>query len=378
MQNIPGILGCLFGACALIIVLLQSPDETNPSDNPRKISENSGDQFSKGWERSKSEPTVEEELMSEAVLQAAIDEALEAKFADTEWFSTKLAGLAEDPKGSDKIREVMGRRNQYHRIDLSDYPTTEGKIDAILRRFLGQNHYSSNNDLVKQMREMGPDSIDLLMERLNLVGSQDWAQRMALVDALKGRIPEDHREEVIRQFRKSGAFVDFIKDYQVTEVEDQLMGVIAGTQQFENNQHTGNYRDLMEAAIRLNPDRAEDALFEHARYGDRPGEAAQMLASLPDVDPRPAIETALPRLSNRYQRANMVPIALEHGASGSLELAERALRENAKDGYRTDQVLKAVRLHTGAIGDPIDVADWIAANRDQFIWNPEARAYVLP
>ena len=56
--------------------------------------------------------------------------------------------------------------------------------------------------------------------------------------------------------------------YQVTEVEDELMAVVAETQEFENKMARGSRpRDLMEAAIRMNPDRAEQALMEYARYG---------------------------------------------------------------------------------------------------------------
>ena len=70
---------------------------------------------------------------------------MEAKFSDSEWLSAKLVELSMDPKGSDIVRNAMGRRNQYHKIDLSDYPKTGGKIDAVLARFAGQNHYSSPN-----------------------------------------------------------------------------------------------------------------------------------------------------------------------------------------------------------------------------------------
>ncbi len=168
------------------------------------------------WNESQSILTIEGGDIRDADLGTAIDEALEAKFADTEWLSEKLVALSLDPKGSSTVREAMGRRNSFQKIDLSNYPTTEAKIDAI------------------------------------------------------------------------------------------------------------------------------------------------------------------PRLSDQYQRARVVPIAMEHGAAGSLELAERALRENADSEHQTDQLLKAIRLRTGAIGDPIDVADWIAANRDRFVWNPEAQAYVLP
>ena len=376
MQQIPGILGCLLGGLALLIVLFRGPpDSAKGSFSEMKTTT---DPSLDRWNESQSILNLDDGDFQNIEIEAAIDEALEAKFADTEWLSERLVEISMDPKGSDKLRKAMGRRNQYHRIDLSEYSTTEAKVDAVLARFVGQNHYSSNNDLVKQMREMGPESVDILMDRLDHLGAQDWTQRMAINDALEDRIPEGRREAVIRHFRRSGAFVDFITKYQVTEVEDELMGVVAGTQNFEDSRFRGSSRKLMEAAIQMNPERAEKALLEHVKYGNQPGEAAALIASLPDVDPVPAIEAAIPRTSNQYERSRMVSIALEHGAQGSLELAERSLRETANSDHLGSRVREAVRLHTGAIGDPIDVADWIAANRDRFVWNPEARAYVLP
>ena len=379
IRNLPGILGCLFGGCALLIVLFRTPAGTDPSSESvaeptRATASSPGDRA-----RSAPRPALDEDPFRRAAIEAAVEEAVEARFADSEWLSAQLVALSEDPKGSATIRKAMTLRNQYHRIDLSGFPTTEGKIDAVLTRFAGQNRYSSPNDLVKQLREMGPGSIDPLMARLESVDSGDWAQQRAIFEALKDRIPEDRRADVIRHFRESGAFVDFIAKYQVTEVEDELMETVSGTREFPNRSAGGSRpRALMEAALRLNPDRAEQALFEHARYGNNPETAVSVLASLPDVDPLPAIEAAIPRISQQYQRAQMVPLALEHGAAGSLELAERALRETSNNQHTNAHVLGAVRRHTGAIGDPEDVADWLAENRERFVWDPTARAYVLP
>lgn len=158
------------------------------------------------------------------------------------------------------------RRRSWHRPPkLSGYGTAGEKIDAVLERFAGQNSYRSPNDLVEQLRGLEPESVGILLGRLDTVEPSDWAQHRAIIEALDGRIPVEYREQVISHFRKNGSFAEFIKRHRVSEVEDILFQAVEGTHKFERQSRVPGHnalKDMMEAAVQMDPDRAELALID--------------------------------------------------------------------------------------------------------------------
>jgi hypothetical protein len=218
----------------------------------------------------------------------------------------------------------------------------------------------------------------MLLGRLDSVEGGDWAQKRAIIEALDGRIPIEYREQVIRHFRENGRFADFIKRHRITEVQDMLFAAVEGTHKFgEQSRIPGRdaMKDMMEAAIQMDPDRAELALIEHAKYGDKPLEALRTLTSIPQARAKEAIEAAMPRIRRDHERSQILPMALEHGAEGSLDLAVRVLKE--VDERQRGESLQAVRRYTGAIGEAEVVADWLARNRQNLVWSEAEGMYIM-
>lgn len=372
-----GLIGCLLGAVALARSFMREPT-TVESDTSELIAAAS--------DQENTPPTgtgiapdafFASQAEFEATLARAVDATIEKKFEDKEWLAEKLMAAAESPHQRASLRQALNGRD-YSKIDLSDYGTTGEKIDAVLERFAGQNSYSSPNDLVNQLREMEPESIGMLLGRLETIEGRDWAQRRAIIEALDGRIPVEYREDVIRHFRENGSFAEFIKRHRITEVQDILFAAVEGTHQFDRQTSIPGHNtitEMMEAAVQMDPDRAELALIEHAKYGDQPVDAVRLLTSIPQARAKEAIEAAMPRIRDDYKRSQILPMALEHGADGSLDLAERVLKE--VNEHRRGEALQAVRRYTGAIGEAEDVAAWLSENKQNLVWSSAEGMYIL-
>ena len=372
-----GLIGSLLGMTALAVTLLREPNKPVKPVDPGRTSTASDTSDAKATRGGIAAKDFESEAKFEVALARAVDAAIDRKFEDKEWLAEKLMSVAESPHQRAALHQAFNRRD-YSKMDLSGYGSTAEKIDVVLGRFAQQNSYSSPNDLVGQLREMGPESIGMLLGRLETVEASDWAQTRAILEALEGRIPVEYREDVIRHFRESGRFADFIQQHRITEVQDILFAAVEGTHEFGGrNRIPGRdaITDMMEAAVQMDPDRAELALIEHAKYGDRPLEAIRTLTSIPQARAWEEIESEIPRIRSDHERNEILPMALEHGAEGRLDLAIRVLRED--DQQRRGESLQAVRRYTGAIGEAEDVAAWLAQNRQNLVWSEAEGMYIL-
>ena len=372
-----GLIGCLLGAVALAVALSREPTKPVGPENTGPALSASETQDAVATSGGIAPEAFASQAQFEAALNRAVDAAIEEKFADKEWLAEKLMRAADSPHQRAALGRALNDRD-YSKMDLSGYGSNGEKVAAVLERFAGQNGYSSPNGLVGQLREMGPESIGMLLGHLETVEASDWAQRRAIIDALDGRIPAEYREQVIRHFRESGRFAGFIKRHRITEVQDILFAAVEGTHKFGEQNRTPGHNtitDMMEAAVQLDPDRAERALIEHAKYGDQPLEAIRKLTSIPQARAREAIEAAMPRIRRDHERSEILPMALEHGAEGSLDLAIRVLKE--ADPNRRGQSLQAVRRYTGAIGEAGDVAAWLGQNKQNLVWSEAEGMYVL-
>lgn len=288
--------------------------------------------------------------------------------------ATSTAPGAESPKPSTVSKLETTRRLLHEPVDLSEYPTTKGQLNAILLELEDVNGYSIPHPILTQLEELPLEATSMMLEQLKKTGRLSTAQKGMMVEALRKRLTPEDSDEVFKVFMATGEFSSYLASAGYEGMQEPLFAALhTGTMPYTNGMK-GFHQEFIEAAITLNPDRAETVLLERIQLGDM--NAAISITTIPDADASAAVELAVQHANSSQQKAQILPYALEYGIDGSLDIAIEAL-ENTSDSHWSEKISRAVRQYTGAIGGVQDVATWLRENKDHLEYDANEKVYRL-
>ena len=245
-------------------------------------------------------------------------------------------------------------------VDVSDIEGVDNKVDRILEEFEGLNRYTQNNALVKQMVEMGDEAIAPLLERMgngSYNPANGFALNMAITESLEKLLTEEHEEIILEEFTKHGHFASLIEKYQFPAAEDEVMNKIA----YPSHGHVNN--DVVDAALKMNPERSIPILIDYVNNGQNVSYAAEQL-SAEGIEITEPLRNAAARANHTWQKAQLAELCLDRDMPEGYDLAIAVLRSNEQHAQHSqDQLFQYIRKYTGLNGSYDEVADWLEANR---------------
>lgn len=262
-----------------------------------------------------------------------------------------------------------GSSRQNKRIDVSDCATTEEKVEKILAVFEGSRSYSHDNELVKQLREMGDEAITPLLAQLKNVSRRDWGKRMAITESLEGLLTEDYKDVILEEFKNNSHFPKLIAKYKFPEAEEMVFDKIT----YPTHGYLRN--EIVDAALVLNESEAIPRLKKYIEMGQNPSYAAKRLANLPDVDITEELRVAAQRTNSSWQRHELSKIMLDKGMVEGLSLARAVLTSGGRNGHLKQQMAIYLQKYTDAKGNYEDMAAWVKENEDYLQWNEFTRRF---
>lgn len=361
------IVAVLLSAAALVIAITSDnsqPREAAEGLNTDALATPFDNAFPPARSDGKSDPVADDDHLAaiiDARIQKYVDEHPEV-FA-----SSKAAkGLAALARGVDWTPEELDP------VDISDLSETDEKLKRILESFEGAQSYSSDNPLVHQMIGLGRDAIDPLLSMLNskeFSGFGNWAAKKAMEDALEGLLSVDDKATVLHQFERHGHFAKLIDEYQFPESEDLVMA------KFKNPMGSVG-REVVDAALKLNHDRAVKVLSDYVRRGQNVSYAAEQLATIPGVDLDAVLREAARSSRMVWDQATLARLLVERGMQEGLLLAAVVLRSNDHGAdHAKGQLAEIVSRLTPAQGTIGEMAVWLEGNAGNLRWNAGAGAF---
>lgn len=342
-----------------------------------------------------------EELSKDAAPTAV--ESDDGKLSPEE-ISAKMSALMEK-----MYLEAIGPK--YLPVDVSDISDPRGKIDKILARLSDpdDNSHFPNNPLVKQIVQLGEVAIQPLLELLEKEKTRTDRvpqREEAITEALNLLLTDKNKDVILKYFAEDDLFIDLVKRYQFPEAEDIVMNKISAAyngKAYKNGMTMLSIvENLIDLALMMDQTRAIPLLVDYlkTRKGRAVVYAAKRLAMVPGLDITEALRQAVKNntISPGFH-ATIVEFSAGHpvwvgdvlvdladpmldcGMPEGLDIILKELREGTEKGspnkYECKMMCEIVVKHTGFLGNPDEVAAWLAENKGNLVWNPTTRKFEL-
>jgi hypothetical protein len=294
-------------------------------------------------------------------------------------------GTWKDEVGSQRIIKILkrveksgGYSNDFEEVDLTGFPTVEGKIKRIVEEFEGINSYSHNNALVKQLQNLGPQAKPQLFKALQELQKSptNWGGRMALSEALKPLITLEDKELLLEDMRGNNpGLADMTRQLNITEAGDIALEKIRTSMD-----NPGNYLNPEIVAVAMEFQEAAATPLLLQRLGDATSNGAWLADNFdtqyPQVDLTESLRKAAGRKQNSYESATYARLMLKRGMPEGLAMAADALAsKEAGNDYAREQVRSSLRIFANVTGTDDEVSKWLLENRARLKWNEKTKLF---
>lgn len=304
-------------------------------------------------------------------------------------------GALKDQLNGERVIKILQRAQkrsgggsdyELEAVDLSQYPTVDGKIKRIIQEFEGVRSYSGNNPLVKQLAELGEQAKPQLFKALQEIGAggqNNWAGRMALAEALKPMLTIDDKDMLLEDLKsKDPQLGEVVRRLHVEEAGDYALQRI---RELASSPNEYIHHELINIAVDMHEEEALPLLLD--RLGAPDANSASWLATTidqnyPDVDMTAQLRAAAQRVTsnNPYEGSSLSQLMLKRGMPEGLGLAADALLADTSQmgggsDYYREQVRSTLRRYVNVTGSDEEVAKWIMENRGKLKWNPQLQMF---
>lgn len=297
-------------------------------------------------------------------------------------------GTVKEALNTEAVVKILKRAEKGHsasgeleRIDLSQYPTVEGKVKRIMEEFDGVQSYSTGNPLVEQLKELGPQAKPQLYAALKKSSEQggNWAARMAVAEALKPLLTIDDKDLLLEDLQtQNPQLVEVVRTLHLDEAGTVALGKM---REYADKPTEFLSGELINIALEFEEEQALPlALARLGTPGSNSGTyLAQTLdAKFPELDMTAQLRAASTKLNNPYDSSIFSQLMLKRGMPEGLAIAADALL--AKDvghgwQYNREQVRSALRRYVNVTGSDEEVGKWLLENRAKLRWNPGTRMF---
>ena len=284
-----------------------------------------------------------------------------------------------------RLEKVAKNGNSYEveAVDLSQFPTVDGKITRVMQEFEGVRSYSADNALVKQLKELGPQAKPQLYKALQDArkeGGGNWAGVMALAETLKPLLTVDDKGLLLEDLQSSNPqLTDVVRKLHIDEAGDlalnKLRDLSGKPEEFMN-------AELMNIALEFKEEEALPLVLD--RLGKPGSNSASWVAQtldtkFPDLDITAQLRVASTKISNPYDSSTFSQLMLKRGMPEGLALAaDTLLRKSPEMGgndYNREQVRSSLRRYVNVTGSDEEVAQWLLDNRTKLHWNASSQMF---
>jgi hypothetical protein len=288
-----------------------------------------------------------------------------------------------DNKVAKSIQESGPKPTDYtelKRVDVSGIPTMEGKLERLLREFEGLHSYSHENEVVKQMIEMGAEGKPVMMELLR----KSWEhrsnslQQYALRDALKPLITKDDKAFLLEDLNsKSPVLADVVISMHLEEAGPLALQKV---EKYASDPEQSLSGEFLQVALEFEEEAITPLLQKRLESGARDTTwlATQLDERFPDFDMNEQLKTAAGKLATANERYYLADLMMKRGLVESLPITLEALATPPGDpdtGSMRARLLENLRRRTAQpMSDP-ELIQWLSANANTLRWNPQTKLF---
>lgn len=291
-------------------------------------------------------------------------------------------GAAEVDADAPGLMERGADREALAKIELPANPTREqvaAYVDAIEKATRGQNSFSSRDPQVEMLARVGPEHLDVLVERLgSRRGLFGWGGggdelRFYLIPAIDSLVEERHKPLILEALPRHHQLVEVVVSQGWEEdARDVLIAELRKRPHFLPT-------EWIDAVATLDDPETYDLLKDYFIRGSNQAHTYQAIRHLPDIDLDKAVRDAWRRASRQrgsWERLRMAAIAAEHGHLDALEALVESLDDEVHWGWRESN-RDAVERLIDFTGTDEEIQRWFRENKARLKFDPPSRMFLL-
>ncbi len=322
------------------------------------------------------DPATMEELIREVRALRQQVEDLQARVEKLEELLANVPGPTTDgPFEHSGPRRRGADREALAKIQLPENPTREEVrryVDQVMATTAGLSSASSSDPQVAMLRRVGPENIDILLDRLGYPDASMALGNIYIKEAVKALARPQHKELFLESLTTVPELAAVVLRYGWEEDARETL-----LSEMEARPHYLP-REWLAAVGRLGDKEAMDALKDYFIRGNNRETTFGVLRTTPDVgDLRDLVDRAWvrARTGDPYEARQMARIAVGYGHRDALDMLVRSLDMPAGDFGWGQFTRRAILRHTEARGTDEQIVKWYRENRDRLYWDEESRRF---
>jgi len=258
-------------------------------------------------------------------------------------------------------------RDALRKIKLPENATKEQVRDyvgRVLNLSERQNVFSSDDPQTRILARVGPQHLDVLVDALGFRMNGD----MYVTGAIGVLAREEHKELILDALPYTHALAEVVLKQGWEQDARAIL--------LEELRRGPRYlpAEWLQAIVRLKEPETYDDLVKFFVWGANRAQTYRTILYLPGIDLDKAAADAweAAKMEGAWEARSMAPIAIAHGCVDALESAVAGLGHEEPWG---DELRRALWRHTDARGTNDEVRRWFRENRDNLVWDAEARKF---
>ena len=314
-------------------------------------------------------------------IQQEIDELVLARVKEelAKSDASKLAGK-EITDALKAARPVPSDPSELKRVDLTGIPTMEGKVRRLLEEFKGLSSYTSENEVVKQLIELGPEAKPALLQAIrdSHNGNASWSATYAMRDAVKPLLTSDDKDFLVEDLTSGSPM---LTDYVIsTHMEGIGPVALKKLGEYVDDPESVISGPLLQVVLEFNEEEAIPLLQKRLASGSQDAVflAGQLDQYFPAMEMNEQLKVAAAKIQDPSDRFNLAELMLKRGLPESLPLLQEAISTPDTDSISAnarEDLYKKLRQYTRATGANDEVAQWLRTHGNNLRWNAQAQVF---
>ena len=260
-------------------------------------------------------------------------------------------------------------------IKLPKKPTENDKreyIRKIQATTINQRSFSSNDPQIDKLVEVGPESLNLLIETLD--NNQHGMSDCYINYAIERLVKESHKDLIIKNLNRHKELINVV--IKMGWEKDVKEIILQGLQANSNYLPTGWIR----VAAEFEDKEFKQPLIDYFVNGCNKNWTYKAIMYRKDIDLKDAVNKAWLRAKYSDSQCDinsMARIAVEYGNKEALKVLIDSLAAEKHD-WDYDQIRQALRFHIDFAGSDKEIIQWYRANRNKLVFDNDSKKFKLP
>jgi len=257
------------------------------------------------------------------------------------------------------------------RIELPDNPTREQVVDyvsAILMASRGQRGHSSSHPQIAMLKKIGPENLDVLLEKASEGGDNFY-----LYWAIKSLVGDEHKPKILNALLADPGLLKVVSSKGWMEDAREIL--------IEGLRKKPDYLPpqwIKTVASFADPDTYDD-LKAYLIAGENRKATYEKIKDLPGIDLKETVALAWTNAAlDRWERADMAPVAVQFGHLDALDLIVEALVDDCSTCGEIYAPRDLILRHTEARGTNEELNQWYVRHRHNLAFDEKAKVFRAP